>query len=135
MHALDILGDPVRRRLLEVLARGPRPAGDLVDLVGGEFAISQPAISRHLRLLREGGFADADVDGTRRIYRLCPEGLDAAAAYLEGLRAPLSQRLDALHTEIARGRSARRRSDTSVLDADPAAAASAVHPTPNQEAS
>ncbi|HCU78976.1 MAG: transcriptional regulator [Actinobacteria bacterium] len=133
MHALDILGDPVRRRLLEVLARGPQPAGVLVDLVGGEFAISQPAISRHLRLLRESGFADADIDGTRRIYRLRPEGLDAASAYLDRLRAPLSQRLDALHTEIARGRSARRREEAA---AEPRlATASDIPITPTQEAS
>ena len=76
MHALDILGDPVRRRLLEVLSHGPQPAGVLVDLVGGEFAISQPAISRHLRLLRENGFADAEIDGTRRIYHLRADGLE-----------------------------------------------------------
>ncbi len=133
MHALDILGDPVRRRLLEVLAHGPHPAGALVDLVGGEFTISQPAISRHLRLLRENGFADADIDGTRRIYRIRPEGLDAAAAYLDRLRAPLSQRLDALHTEIARGRSARRRGQPA---ADPApSAVASIPPTPTQEAS
>lgn len=125
MHALDILGDPVRRRLLEVLAHGPRPAGALVDLVGGEFAISQPAISRHLRLLRENGFADADIDGTRRIYRIRPDGIDAASAYLERLRAPFSQRLDALHTELARGRSTRRR----------ARADTQTPNTPSQEAS
>lgn len=133
MHALDILGDPVRRRLLEVLARGPQPAGVLVDLVGGEFAISQPAISRHLRLLRENGFADAEIDGTRRIYHLRADGLDAAATYLDRLRAPLSQRLDALHTEIARGRSARRRGEAA---AEPRlSAASGIPITPAQEAS
>lgn len=131
MHALDILGDPVRRRLLEVLAHGPQPAGALVDLVGGEFAISQPAISRHLRLLRENGFADADIDGTRRIYRIRPDGLDAASAYLGRLRSPISQRLDALHTEIARGRSVRRRGEA----AAGTAADSGISPTPTQEAS
>ena len=135
MHALDILGDPVRRRLLEVLAVSPQPAGLLVDLVGGEFAISQPAISRHLRLLRENGFADADIDGTRRIYRIRSEGLDAAAAYLDRLRSPLSQRLDALQTEIARGRSARRRGEAGIDDSDHAATASGIHTTHTQEAS
>jgi|TARA_B100000378_G_scaffold251874_1_gene226860 DNA-binding transcriptional ArsR family regulator len=134
MHALDILGDPVRRRLVEVLAQGPQPAGALVDLVGGEFAISQPAISRHLRLLRENGFADADIDGTRRIYHLRADGLDAAAAYLERLRSPMSQRLDALHTEIARGRSSRRR-EAAVAEPDHGAAASGIPITPAQEAS
>ena len=133
MHALDILGDPVRRRLLEVLSHGPQPAGVLVDLVGGEFAISQPAISRHLRLLRENGFADAEIDGTRRTYHLRADGLDAAATYLDRLRAPLSQRLDALHTEIARGRSARRRGEAA---AEPRlATASDIPPSPTQEAS
>ncbi|GAA2955372.1 ArsR/SmtB family transcription factor [Microbacterium schleiferi] len=134
MHALDILGDPVRRRLVEVLAQGPQPAGALVDLVGGEFAISQPAISRHLRLLRENGFADADIDGTRRIYRLRPDGLDAASVYLERLRSPLSQRLDALHTEIARGQSSRRR-ELAAAEPNHETAASDIPTTRTQEAS
>ena len=133
MHALDILGDPVRRRLVEVLAQGPQPVGALVDLVGGEFAISQPAISRHLRLLRENGFADADIDGTRRIYHLRADGLDAAEAYLDRLRSPMSQRLDALHTEIARGKSVRRRGDAAAEDGP--AAASDIPIAPTQEAS
>ena len=56
MHALDILGDPVRRRILELLAEGERSAGELGDDVQREFGISQPAVSQHLRVLRESGF-------------------------------------------------------------------------------
>lgn len=119
--------------MLRAAAHGPQPAGVLVDLVGGEFAISQPAISRHLRLLRENGFADADIDGTRRIYHLRADGLDAAEAHLDRLRAPLSQPLDALHTEIARGRSARRRGEAA---AEPRLFTASDIPTPHtQEAS
>lgn len=110
MHAFDVLGDPTRRRIIELLSDGERTAGDVVSIVGKEFGISQPAVSRQLRILREAGFASATADGTRRIYALEPSGLDAAQAVLDGYRTMWRQRLDALHTEIARGRSERRRS-------------------------
>jgi len=103
MHAFDVLGDEVRRRIVELLAPGEQPAGVLTDVIRAEFGISQPAVSQHLRILRDAGFATARPDGVRRIYTLDSAGLDAAEAELRRLRAPLSQRLDALHTEIARG--------------------------------
>ncbi|WP_353816353.1 ArsR/SmtB family transcription factor [Agromyces sp. SYSU T00266] len=109
MHAFDVLGDPVRRRILDLLADGERPAGSVVDVVAAEFGITQPAVSRHLRILREHGFATVRADGARRIYALERTGLDAADAQLERYRRLWPQRLDALHTEIARGARARRK--------------------------
>ncbi|BDV29799.1 ArsR/SmtB family transcription factor [Microbacterium terricola] len=106
MHALEVVADAVRRRILEVLAHGERPAGELAAVIGEEFGISQPAVSQHLRVLRDEGFATVRADGPRRIYALDSSGLDAADAALARLRAPFRQRLDALHTEIARGRRA-----------------------------
>nr|WP_155841621.1 metalloregulator ArsR/SmtB family transcription factor [Agromyces luteolus] len=103
------MGDPVRRRILDLLADGERPAGSVVDVVAGEFGITQPAVSRHLRILREHGFATVRADGARRIYALERTGLDAADAQLERYRRLWPQRLDALHTEIARGARARRK--------------------------
>lgn len=108
MHAFDVLGDPVRRRILELLAGGEMSAGEVAETIGAEFGISQPAVSQHLKVLRESGFAVAQPVGTRRLYRLDPAGLSEVDAFLDTLRAAWSQRLDALGTEIARGRRARR---------------------------
>lgn len=104
MHAFEVLGDGVRRRLVELLSTGEQPAGALTDIARAEFGISQPAVSQHLKVLREHGFATVRAEGARRIYTADPAGLDAAEAAIARLRAPLTQRLDALHTEIARGR-------------------------------
>lgn len=109
MHAFDVLGDPVRRRILDLLAEGERSAGAVVEVVAGEFGITQPAVSRHLRILREQGFATVRAAGARRIYALERAGVDAASAELERYRRLWPQRLDALHTEVARGRRARRK--------------------------
>lgn len=108
MHAFDVLGDPVRRRILELLSGGEMPAGDVVRVVGEEFGISQPAVSRHLKVLRESGFADMRADGTRRLYSLDPAPLRDVDAWLDPFRRFWGQRLDALGTEIARGKKARR---------------------------
>lgn len=104
MHALDILGDPVRRRLVELLARGDQPAGSLTDVIRGEFGISQPAVSNHLRVLREAGFARSSADGTRRIYSLAGERVAEAQSWIEDQLAFWNHRLDALETELHRGR-------------------------------
>jgi DNA-binding transcriptional ArsR family regulator len=109
VHAFDVLGDPVRRRILDLLAEGERPAGSVVDVVAGEFGITQPAVSRHLRILREHGFASVRAEGARRIYALERIGLDEASVALDHYRRFWPQRLDALHTEIARGTRARRK--------------------------
>ena len=110
MHAFDVLGDPVRRRILELLAREAElTSGEVVAVIQREFGISQPAVSQHLRVLRENGFALVRPEGTRRLYSLDVTGIDAVDRWLDGLRSFWSQRLDALGTEIARGTRARRR--------------------------
>ena len=108
MHALDVLGDPVRRRILEVLAGGEHSAGALADVIGTEFGISQPAVSQHLRVLREQGFARVRVDGARRLYAVVPAALREADAWLDQFRGFWAQRLDALGTELARGQRGQR---------------------------
>ncbi|GAB2683458.1 ArsR/SmtB family transcription factor [Thalassiella azotivora] len=105
MHPLDVLGDPVRRRLLELVAdAGEVRAGLLADAVGAEFGISQPAVSRHLRVMREAGLLTSREDGTRRLYAVRPEPLGEVDAWLSRYRHLWQQRLDALDTEVARGR-------------------------------
>ena len=108
MHALDVLGDPVRRRILELLAAGETPAGDLGRVIQQEFGITQPAVSQHLRVLRETGFATVRPDGTRRLYALDPAPLAAADAWFDDFRRFWQPKLDALGTELARGRRERR---------------------------
>ncbi len=110
MHAFDVLGDPVRRRVLELLADGERSAGDVSSVVQAEFGITQPAVSQHLRVLRDGGFATARADGARRMYAIDAAPLRAVDDWLTPYRKFWDQRLDALGTELARGRRARRRS-------------------------
>ena len=103
MHALDVLGDPVRRRLVELLAQGDRPAGELTDVVRAEFGISQPAVSNHLRVLRDSGFARSAPDGSRRIYSLAGERMTEVRTWVEEQLGFWSNRLDALDTELRRG--------------------------------
>ena len=64
MHAFDVLGDPVRRRILELLAEGERSSGEVVEAIGTEFGIGQPAVSMQLKVLRESGFATARAEGS-----------------------------------------------------------------------
>jgi DNA-binding transcriptional ArsR family regulator len=112
VHAFDVLGDPVRRRILELLADGERSAGEIAAAVGGEFGISQPAVSQHLKLLREHGFARVRAEGTRRLYAVDPDPLREIEAWLDRFRRFWNQHLDALGTELARGQRARRRAAT-----------------------
>ena len=109
MHAFDVLGDPVRRRLLELLAEGEHASGEVVAVIADEFGISQPAVSMHLRVLRESGFASTRAEGARRIYALETGPLAEVDAWLSPFRAFWEQRLDALGTEVARGKRRRRR--------------------------
>jgi DNA-binding transcriptional ArsR family regulator len=104
MEAFDVLGDPVRRRILQLLASGECTAGDVGAAIQAEFGLSQPAVSRHLRVLRESGFASVRAAGTRRLYALDAAGLDGVEGWLADLRQQWSRRLDALATELARGR-------------------------------
>jgi len=107
VHAFDVLADPVRRRLVELLADGEQRAGALTATARAEFGISQPAVSQHLRVLRDSGFAHVRAAGTRRIYAVDPSGLREVDAWLEQFRGFWEQRLDALGTELARGRRTR----------------------------
>lgn len=109
MNAFDVLGDPVRRRILELLAdEGEQSAGALTRVVQAEFGISQPAVSQHLRVLRESGFARVRPDGARRLYLVEPTGLDEVDAWLNRVRRHWQPAFDALATEIARGKKQRR---------------------------
>jgi DNA-binding transcriptional ArsR family regulator len=108
MNAFDVLGDPVRRRILELLADAERTSGEVVAVIADEFGISQPAVSQHLRVLRESGFATVRAQGTRRLYSLDISGIDAVERWLSDLRGFWLQRLDALATEITRGQRQRR---------------------------
>ncbi|MFE5310896.1 ArsR/SmtB family transcription factor [Isoptericola sp. NPDC056605] len=105
----EALGDPVRRRLLELLAGGERPAGALVDALRAETRISQPAVSQHLRVLRDARLVTVRAEGTRRLYAVDDAGLDVVRLWLARFDDPFAQPLDALETEVARGRRARRR--------------------------
>jgi DNA-binding transcriptional ArsR family regulator len=108
MHAFDVLGDPVRRRVLELLAEGERTAGAITDVVRAEFGISQPAVSQHLGVLRTAGFVSVRADGSRRLYSLEPGPLREIDGWLDGFRRFWDQHFDALGTEIARGKRVRR---------------------------
>lgn len=106
MHAFDVLGDPVRRRILELLVDGEQTAGAVTAVVQAEFGISQPAVSQHLRVLRENGFTTVRAAGTRRLYAVDDRPLQQVHDWLQRF---WNQRLDALGTELARGKRERRR--------------------------
>jgi DNA-binding transcriptional ArsR family regulator len=108
VHAFDVLGDPVRRRILELLADGELAAGEIGAVVQAEYGISQPAVSQHLKVLRDNGFTRVRAVGTRRLYAVDPEPLRQADEWLDSFRRFWSPHLDALATELARGKRARR---------------------------
>lgn len=92
----DALADPIRRRLLELVARGERTAGELAS----EFSVSRPAISRHLRVLRDSGLVTWRGQAQQRLYRLNPAPLEEAAAWIERTRDQWTTRLDALERHL-----------------------------------
>jgi DNA-binding transcriptional ArsR family regulator len=108
VHAFDVLGDPVRRRILELLADGELSAGDVCATIQREFGISQPGVSQHLRVLREHGFATVRPEGTRRLYAVNHDPLREVDAWLDHFRRFWTPHLHALATELARGRRHRR---------------------------
>ena len=108
MHAFDVLGDPVRRRILELLSSGELTSGAVVAVIQEEFGISQPAVSQHLKVLRESGFATVRAEGTRRIYAVDSTPLQEVDEWLQQFRRFWAPKLDALATEIARGKRSRR---------------------------
>ncbi len=109
MHALDILGDPVRRRILELLAGGERTAGSLTEVIHNEFGITQAAVSQHLRTLRESGFVQVRIQGPQRIYAVNAQPLREAHDWIGQFRGFWEQRLRALTGEIARGKAERHK--------------------------
>jgi DNA-binding transcriptional ArsR family regulator len=104
MHAFDVLGDPVRRRILELLAESEHASGEVVAAVQAEFGITQSAVSQHLKVLRDAGFATVRADGARRIYAVDPAPLQAVDGWLERFRAFWEPTLEALATEVSRGK-------------------------------
>jgi DNA-binding transcriptional ArsR family regulator len=110
MEALDVLGDPVRRRIVEILADGERTAGQIGGMIQAEFGISQPAVSQHLKVLRDNGFARVRIDGPRRQYALQAGALHEIDTWLQRFAHMWDNPLDALATELARGK--RRRPTT-----------------------
>ncbi|GHA23951.1 transcriptional regulator [Streptomyces tauricus] len=108
MHAFDVLGDPVRRRILELLADGEMSSGAVSEIVGEEFGISQPGVSQHLKVLRENGFATVRPEGARRLYAVNADPLRDIDAWLGRFRRFWTPHLDALSTEVARGKRERR---------------------------
>ena len=108
MHAFDVLGDPVRRRILELLADGELSSGAITATVQEEFGITQPAVSQHLKVLRESGFATVRPEGARRLYAVDSAPLHEVDAWLDPFRHFWEQRLDSLATELARGKRERR---------------------------
>ncbi|UOQ57191.1 metalloregulator ArsR/SmtB family transcription factor [Leucobacter allii] len=117
MHALDVLGDPVRRRILELVAGDEVPAGAIADAIASEFGISQPAVSQHLRVLRENGFMTVRPEGARRLYAVDPRGPQAASEWLSPFERFWRGPLAALGTELARGARQRR---LTAAEAEPA---------------
>jgi DNA-binding transcriptional ArsR family regulator len=108
VHAFDVLGDPVRRRILELLASGEQASGAVCAVIQEEFGISQPAVSQHLRVLRDSGFATVRPEGTRRLYAVNPAPLRDVDAWLDNFRRFWTPPLAALATELARGRREQR---------------------------
>jgi DNA-binding transcriptional ArsR family regulator len=100
MKTLEVLAEPTRRRIVELLAEGERSAGEIAS----EFPTSRPGISRHLRVLREHGLVRARGDAQRRLYSLDPAPLEELDEWLQRYRRFWSNRLDALDTEIHRRR-------------------------------
>jgi len=111
VHAFDVLGDPVRRRILELLAGGEMSSGEISAVISAEFGISQPGVSQHLKVLRDNGFTSVRAVGTRRLYAVEADPLREIDEWLTQFRRFWRQRLDALATEIARGKRARRKAE------------------------
>jgi DNA-binding transcriptional ArsR family regulator len=108
VHAFDVLGDPVRRRILELLADGEQTSGAVTGVIRAEFGISQPAVSQHLKVLRDNGFATVRPDGARRLYAVDDTALREADEWLSRFRRFWAPRLAAMATEVARGKRQRR---------------------------
>jgi DNA-binding transcriptional ArsR family regulator len=111
VHAFDVLGDPVRRRILELLAEGEQTSGAVCAVIQQEFGITQPAVSQHLKVLRESGFATVRPEGARRLYTVSAGPMRDVDAWLDRFRQFWTPPLEALATELARGKRERRLRD------------------------
>ncbi len=109
MHAFDVLGDPVRRRILEILAGDRHASGEIVAIVGREFGITQSAVSQHLKVLRDHGFATVQAEGPRRIYAIDPAPIAEVDRWLGRFRRCWEPKLEALALEVERGKRKRRK--------------------------
>src|SRR3712207_2020575 len=96
VNAFEVIADPTRRRIVEMVARRELSAGDIAR----KFAVSRPAISRHLRVLREAGVVASRGDAQRRLYRLDPRALDEIEQWIDQTRRFWSERLEALETHL-----------------------------------
>jgi DNA-binding transcriptional ArsR family regulator len=96
MPVFDVLAEPNRRQILDLVRDGERPVGELVAQLG----VSQPAVSKHLRILREAGLVEVRGDAQRRLYRVRPEPLQAIDEWLAPYRRLWSERLDALERHL-----------------------------------
>jgi DNA-binding transcriptional ArsR family regulator len=108
MHAFNVLADPVRRRILELLTEGERTSGDITAIIRAQFGLSQPGVSLQLKVLRDNGFATVRAAGTHRIYAIDATAMREVDAWLERFRAFWAPKLESLATEVARGKRERR---------------------------
>ena len=109
MHAFDVLGDPVRRRILEILAEDRHASGEIVAIVGQEFGITQSAVSQHLKVLRDHGFATVQAEGPRRIYEIDARPMAEVDQWLARFRQFWEPKFEALAVEVERGKRQRRK--------------------------
>ena len=102
MNTFEVLAEPTRRQILDLIRDDERSVGELVE----SLSMSQPAVSKHLRVLRSSGFVEARVDGQRRVYHVRPEPLAEVDAWLEPYRRMWSDRLDRLarHLETTKAK-------------------------------
>jgi DNA-binding transcriptional ArsR family regulator len=104
LSAIEVLGEPTRRQILDRLRDGERSVGELVDDMG----VTQPTVSKHLRVLRDSGLVDVRVDAQRRLYRIRPEPLIELDAWLATYRALWTQSLDRLERQLDKKTSRRK---------------------------
>jgi len=99
-----VLSDPVRRRILELLAEGEQSSGAIVEVISGQFGIGQPAVSMQLKVLRDNDFVQVRADGARRVYAIAGAPWQQVDSWLGRFRTFWDQPLDALETELTRGK-------------------------------
>ncbi len=102
MNAFDVLGDPVRRRIIEILAEGESTAGHVVEVITTEFGISQAGVSQHLKVLRDSGFATSNPQGSTRLYKLEPGGFSSVDDWLHNIKHFWTKHLDSLEQELTK---------------------------------